>query len=186
MSEPGIEEQAAAVLAFWFEETRPEKRFARDDALDAEIGRRFGTLRERVLETHAAGWRGSPDARLAAIILLDQFSRNLHRGSADAFAADPLARALAVEAIGRGEDNALTPERRAFLYMPFMHSERMSDQVRSIALFEALGLPVQIDFAQRHAEQIAQFGRFPGRNAALGRESTAAETSLLAIPGAAF
>lgn len=179
--------QTAEVVRFWLEETSAELRFARDDGLDAAITTRFGGLRDAVLAEHAAGWRGDAQALLAAIILLDQFSRNIRRGSADAFAADPLARALAREALARGWGATMSALERQFLYMPFMHSEAMTDQVLSVALFEADGADSPpADFARRHAAQIARFGRFPQRNAALGRTSTSAETAFLSLPGASF
>lgn len=173
MAEGGwsVPEEAAAVLRFWLEEVPPEKRFAQDDALDAECARRFGALRERVIASHAAGWRGSPRAILAAIILVDQFSRNIFRGDARAYAADPLARALADEALIRGWDAGLSPYERQFLYLPFMHGETMADQVRSLALFTQPGLEMARDFAIGHAQDIARDGRFVGRDVALGRQS---------------
>jgi len=177
-----VHQEAEGVIAFWLQEVPPERRFARDAALDALIGERFGALRAGVVRDAAAGWRNSPRPLLAAVILIDQFSRNLFRGSGEAFAADPLARALSREAVAKGWDAAMTPGEHAFLYMPMMHSERMSDQLRSIALFEALGLDIQIRFARLHAAQIARFGRYPQRNEALGRQTTAEEAAFLADP----
>jgi len=164
-----LPEDAAAVLRFWLEEVPPEQRFARNDALDAECERRFGALRERVVASHAAGWRGSPRAILAAIILVDQFSRNIFRGDPRAYAADPLGRALAREALIRGWDAGLSPYERQFLYLPFMHGETMADQVVSLALFNRPELEMARDFAVDHAREIALDGRFKGRDAALGR-----------------
>jgi uncharacterized protein (DUF924 family) len=164
-----LPEDAAAVLRFWLEEVPPEQRFARDDTLDAECERRFGALREQVVASHAAGWRGSPRAILAAIILADQFSRNIFRGDPRAYAADPLGRALAREALIRGWDAGLSPYERQFLYLPFMHGETMADQVVSLALFNRPGLEMARDFAVDHAREIALDGRFKGRDAALGR-----------------
>lgn len=179
--------RAAEVRRFWLEDTPAELRFGRDAALDAEILARFGTLRDAVLASHAAGWRDDPRSLLAAVILLDQFLRNIHRGSADAFAADPLARALTREALAHGWGAGMSPLERQFLYMPLMHSESMADQLASIALFEADGKDgIVADFARRHAAQIARFGRFPQRNAALGRATTAAEAELLARPDQHF
>jgi uncharacterized protein (DUF924 family) len=179
--------QAAGVLRFWLEETPEAQRFTADDALDAAIAARFGALRDGVLASHAAGWRAGGRTLLAAIILLDQFSRNIHRGSARAFAADPLCRALAREALARGWGDGMTALERQFLYMPFVHSEAMADQLLGVALFEADGRDgVPADFARRHASQIARFGRFPQRNAVLGRTTTAAEADLLSRPGERF
>jgi uncharacterized protein (DUF924 family) len=178
-----VHDQAAAVLRFWFDETPDKAWYAKDDALDAEIIRRFRAMRDEVVRTDAAGWRDDPDALLAAIILLDQFSRNMFRGDAEAFAADPLARELVDVAIAQGWDRRLDPRRRQFLYMPFMHAEDRAVQQRSRALFAGTDNEV---FAKRHAEQIERFGRFPQRNAALGRVSTPEEEAFLSQPGARF
>ena len=142
-------------------------------------------MEREVATTRAKAWRDAPDHLLAAIIVLDQFSRNLHRGSAKAFAADPIALALTGIALERGWDAAMTPEQRQFLLMPLMHSERRADQDRALVEFERLGDPEVLAFAKRHHDQIARFTRFPGRNAALGRRTTAAEQDALEN-GAAF
>ncbi|MEH3105742.1 MAG: DUF924 domain-containing protein [Sphingomonas fennica] len=181
-----VHRAAEAVLAFWLYEVPPEKRFARDDALDRAIADRFADLRAAVIATHAAGWRAEPRLLLAAVILIDQFGRNLFRGSAEAFAADPLARALAGEAETRGFGQGMTAAERQFLWMPFMHGESMADQLRSIALQSDGGTDLVIRFAHLHAAQIARFGRFPQRNAALGRETTADEAAFLADPSNHF
>lgn len=180
-----VHKEAEEVLAFWLVRIPPERRFAKDSALDAEIAIRFGARIDAVAACHAAGWRAHPRTLLAAVILLDQFSRNIRRGRADAFANDPLARALTGEAIAKGWDVTMTADERQFLYLPLMHSERLDDQVRSLPLFERVSDFVA-DFAHRHAAQIARYGRFPGRNAALGRETTPAESEMLAEPGAGF
>ena len=181
-----VHRAAEAVLRFWLSETPAEKRFTRDDALDRAIAVRFAALRDEVLATHAAGWRADPHVLLAAVILLDQFSRNLFRDDRRAFAADPLARALAGEALAKGWGGVFAPEERQFLWMPFMHAETMAGQVRSLALFAALGNPINLDFARRHAAQIARFGRFPQRNAALDRTTTPGERLFLEEPGSHF
>lgn len=177
-----VYDAAEAVLRFWFEEVAPEQRFAKDDALDREIARRFGTMRDDVLASDALGWRSEPDTLLAAIILLDQFSRNMYRGTVRAFEADPLAESLAHEGIDRGWDGELTPERAVFLFMPLMHAEHADAQALSVAKFEALGLPENLKFAREHAEVVARFGRFPTRNAALERTSTPEEEAYLSQP----
>ena len=177
---------AQAVLDYWFDELKPEQQFAKDDAIDAEIARRFAHARDVVLASGAAGWRDHPDALLAAVILLDQFSRNIHRGSPQAYAADPLALALTLEAIGKGWDRDLTPERATFLYMPLMHAENVEAQRMSLETFTALGRAENLRFAMEHAVVIEQFGRFPSRNAALGRESTAEELEYLKRPDAGW
>ncbi|MEI5686575.1 DUF924 family protein [Sphingomonas kyungheensis] len=176
---------ATAVLDFWFGLTS-EQQFARDDALDRTIAARFAAMRDGVLRARAEGWRDDPDTLLAAIILLDQFSRNLHRGAAEAYAADGLARELTRTAIGRGWEGRYPPERRVFLYMPLMHAEDLAEQDLSVTKFEALGLADNIAFAHDHRDVIVAYGRFPSRNAALGRESTDAERAYLARPDAGW
>jgi uncharacterized protein (DUF924 family) len=181
-----IDEQADAVLNFWLEETPADKRFARDDALDEAIRERFGPLQAALSAGLDPGWWSAPRPLLAAIIVLDQFSRNLHRGHAAAFATDDVARDLARYAVARAWQVGMTAAERQFLFMPFMHSEAMADQRLAVALFEALGEPVALDFARRHMAQVERFGRFPQRNAALGRDSSAAELEFMAQPGATF
>lgn len=184
----GIEVHACAkaVLDYWFDELRPEQQFAKNDAVDAEIARRFGHARDVVLASGAAGWRDTPDSLLAAVILLDQFSRNIHRGTPEAFAADPLALALALEAIDKGWDHDMAPERATFLYMPLMHAENVEAQRMSLEKFTALGRAENLRFAMEHAVVIEQFGRFPSRNEALGRESTSEELEYLKRPDAGW
>lgn len=178
--------KADEVLRFWFDETPVEKRFAVDPQFDAVIGQRFRSTMEEVATSSAAAWRNDARLLLAAIILTDQFPRNLYRGTARAFATDALARALTNIAIERKWDAGLPPVERQFLYMPLMHSENAGDQERSVALYEALGLAEAADFARRHRDQIARFGRFPGRNAALGRADTPEEAEFLKQPGSRF
>lgn len=184
---PGeVQRAAEAVLHFWFEELAPEQHFAKSDALDATIRARFGSLRDAVVATEAEGWRDTPDRLLAAILLIDQFSRNLYRGSAEAFAADPLGLELALSAIAAGHAPKFAPERRAFLYMPLMHAEDRGVQRFSLRCFAEPGLEENLAFAQAHAEVIERFGRYPSRNAALGRESTPEERAYLSQPGAGW
>lgn len=178
--------KADDVLRFWFEETPAEKRFAVDSQLDAAIGRRFRASMEEVATSLAAAWRAHARTLLAAIILADQFPRNLYRGTAQAFATDALARELTMLALDRKWDAGLSPVERQFLYMPLMHSEDLDQQERSVALYEGLGLAEAADFARRHRDQIARFGRFPGRNAALGRIDTPEEAEFLKQPGSHF
>ena len=182
-----VHEKARAVLSFWFDEVPAKKRFARDEALDREVADLFGAMRDDVLANEARGWREDPETLLPAIILLDQFSRNMHRGSATAFAGDALALDLAREAIERGWDERLDPdERRPFLYMPLMHAESREVQTLSVACFKQLGNEEHLFYALEHAEVIARFGRFPSRNAALGRQSTPEEKGYLSRPGAGW
>lgn len=177
-----VHEKAREVLDFWFD-LSTERQFAKDEALDREIDERFGGMRVAVVRTRAADWRGEPDALLAAIILVDQFSRNLFRGDAEAFAHDDLAAELTLLAIERGWDDRYAPERRAFLYMPLMHAEEAGLQRLSVAKFAALGREHNLAFARDHAEVFERFGRFPSRNAALGRETTAEEQAWLDAGG---
>jgi uncharacterized protein (DUF924 family) len=172
------------VLAFWFGEVGRDRWFARSAALDAAC-RRFAAVRDEVIATRAEAWRDTPEHLLAAIILIDQLSRNLHRGSAKAFAADPLALELALLGLDRGWDGAMTPDQRQFLLMPLMHSEDLRIQDRALVEFTRLGDANALDFARQHHDQIARFGRFPGRNAALGRRTTPEEQDALDA-GAAF
>ena len=175
---------APAVIAFWFDEVGRDRWFAKSDALDAQIGKRFGAWRDAVVASGAKAWRDTPEHSLAAIILIDQFSRNLHRGTAAAFAADTIALELTRAALERGWDAAMTPDQRQFLLMPLMHSEKLADQRRTLDEFAKLDSDVR-HFAQLHFNQIARFGRFPGRNAALGRRTTPEEQDAL-DSGAAF
>ena len=182
-----VHEKASAVLSFWFGEVPAKQRFAADPALDQEITARFGAMRDAVLATGAQGWRDDPETLLAAIILLDQFSRNMHRGTAAAFTGDALSLDLTREAIERGWDERLDPdEQRAFLYMPLMHAEDPAAQQLSVACFEQLGNAENLAYAHEHADVIVRFGRFPSRNEALGRKSTPAEKAYLSQPGAGW
>jgi uncharacterized protein (DUF924 family) len=178
--------KAREVLGFWFDLVMPEQRFAKSVALDSEIRTLFGELRDRVKASGAAGWRDDPETLLAAIILLDQFSRNLHRGEAEAFAADPLAQELTLMALEKGWDAGIVPEQRAFLYMPLMHAEDRALQKLSVERFAEPGLEQNLRYASDHADCIARFGRFPSRNAALGRASTPEELDYLSQPGAGW
>ena len=181
-----VHARAEEVLSFWFEALMPEQWFAKSEGLDQEIQDLFEPLRVAVLESKAAEWRSDPRTLLAAVILLDQFSRNVHRGTAEAFAADPLAQELASLAVERGWDRGMTPEQRQFLYLPFEHAESRELQAVSLSCFEALGQEEALEYARQHAEVIARYGRFPSRNAALVRESTAEEEEYLAQPGAGW
>lgn len=174
------------VLQFWFEVTAPAQWWRADPAFDALVTERFGDLHERACRGELFGWRAQATGRLAEVIVLDQFSRNIHRGTARAFAADPMALALAQEAVARGDDRTLSPVQRSFLYLPYMHSESRLIQAQSEALYAALGMENNLDFARRHRAVIERFGRYPHRNAVLGRESTAEERAYLAEPGAGF
>lgn len=173
------------ILHFWFAELSPKNWFRRDADVDATIKRRFGAVYDGLKDGVPDDWLARPEGTLAAIIVLDQFPRNMFRDDARAFATDETALALSKRAIAQGLDDELTPKERSFLYMPFQHSEDAGDQARSVGLFAALGNPSNLDFALRHQAVIDRFGRFPHRNNVLGRTSTAEEEAFLA-KGAPF
>lgn len=175
-----------AVLKFWFNEIPPQNWWLADPDFDAVIRERFGALHCAAHLGECWEWRKQPHGRLAEIIVLDQFPRNLYRGTPRAFASDGMALALAQEAIAGGHDAPLAPLERAFLYMPCQHSESRIVQAESLRLFTALGEPEQYDFAVRHKAIIDQFGRFPHRNEILGRQSTVEEEVFLKTPGSSF
>ncbi len=174
------------ILNFWFEEIEPAQWWAKDDAFDQALRTRFGALHQRAANCELYGWRSSGRGRLAEVIVLDQFSRNLFRGAARAFACDPLALGLAQTALEFGVDQSLSPVERSFLYMPFMHSESMAIHDVGIRLFEALAIKANFDSAVQHRAIIERFGRYPHRNAVLGRVSTAEEVEFLPQPGSSF
>ncbi|MCL6697641.1 DUF924 domain-containing protein [Sphingomonas sp. NSE70-1] len=169
---------ARAVLQFWCEELSSEQHWKKDTSIDRHIAERFGKVREQVLATKAAGWRDRPETLAAAIILTDQFSRNIYRGSARAFEADGLALELCREALDRDWVDKVQQPLPSFILMPLMHSEKEEDQERSLAEFRKRD-PFNYKFAILHHEQIRRFGRFPGRNQALGRVSTPEEREVI-------
>jgi uncharacterized protein (DUF924 family) len=174
------------ILAFWFApETRP-LWFERDPAFDADIARRFGPMIEEAADGRLAFWGKEPEGALALCLLLDQFPRNIWRGTPRAFAYDIFALGVAEEALAAGHDRALPPDRRLFLYLPLEHSEDLGRQERCVALMAALGDPILLDYAVRHRDIVARFGRFPHRNAILGRDSTPEEQAFLEEPGSSF
>lgn len=168
----------ADIVMFW-RDAGPERWFNKDAAFDEEIRQRFLTSYEAAAEGKLSAWEDSAEGALALLILLDQFPRNMFRGSARAFAADPLARAVAAGALVRGFDAQVPSDMRAFFYLPFEHSEDLADQERAVALFKASGDADGLKWAELHADIIRRFGRFPHRNAVLGRETTAAEQVFL-------
>lgn len=182
----GPDDEAQAILDFWFGELTPSQWFARDDAVDAMVAERFGALAARVATGGTPHWAESPGGLLAAVIALDQFPRNLYRDDPRAYANDAQAVGLADLALRRGMDEGLGAPARQFLYMPFMHSEDPDDQARCVDLFAGLGDETALHFARRHKEIIDRFGRFPHRNAVLGRESTPEEAAFLKEPGSGF
>jgi uncharacterized protein (DUF924 family) len=174
------------VLRFWFEELPPAQWFTVSAALDETIRARFGALHEAATRGELFAFRETAEGRLAEVLVLDQLSRNLYRGQARAFAYDGMALVLAQEAIARGADAALPPPRRAFLYLPFMHSESLVIHQQALALFAAPGMESNLDFERRHLAILERFGRYPHRNAIVGRASTAEEIEFLKLPGSGF
>lgn len=176
----------ADVLRFWFEELRPEAWFRRDDAVDAEIRGRFSALVDTAHALPLNALAATARTARAAVITLDQFPRNIHRGSPRAFAYDEKAREIADVALARRHDADLDSYGRLFLYLPFEHSEDAADQVRAVQLIGALGDAELTKYAEAHKRIIDRFGRFPHRNAALGRETTPEEFAFLREPGSSF
>ena len=171
MGSAGIEE----IVNFWFGELSPKDWFRKDEALDSTIASRFGTTYHELRSGVPASWLDTPEGFLTAILVLDQFPRNMFRADARCFATDAIALALAKRAIAEGVDAKLKSDQRSFLYMPFQHSEDEGDQASAVALFAMLGKPLELDFALRHQAVVDRFGRFPHRNALLGRASTEEE-----------
>lgn len=173
---------AEEVLQFWFGQDR-KRWFEKNDAFDAEIRQRFLALYEKALTGALDPWQREPRSCLALVILFDQFPRNMFRGTARAFSGDEQARACARIIVGKGWDKGYSEDERSFAYLPFEHSESLEDQDLSMRLFE--GNP-NLEWARKHWEIIRRFGRFPHRNAALGRASTPEEIEFLKQPGSGF
>jgi uncharacterized protein (DUF924 family) len=184
---PGHWDQAGEVLAFWFVETRPRQWFGKDAAFDALVRERFLGLTRHALTGDLDAWSAAATGGLALVLLLDQFPRQIWRDTAMAFAGDPQALAESLQAVERGWLEA-EPEqaRRQFWLMPLMHSEDLAVQEAALPLFERFCDPRTADFARRHRDVIARFGRFPHRNALLGRVSSAEELAFLQTPGSRF
>lgn len=195
-----------AILDFWIgpaaedylaAQKRNKLWFIKSEKTDRLIQRQYEPVLQALAADQAAAWRDAgPRARLAAIIVFDQFSRNIYRGQTKAFAQDAMALSLAQDALDARDDEALTEVERSFLYLPFEHSEAPENQARSVDLFERLAREARpafkpicqnaLDYAYQHRDVIAQFGRFPHRNAILGRKNTQAEAVYLAKPGSGF
>jgi uncharacterized protein (DUF924 family) len=186
------------VLAYWFAPgpERPTRWFRGDAATDADCRQRFASTLDAAARGELDEWTATPRGRLALIVVLDQFSRNVHRGTPRAFAQDARALALCLDGLARGDDRALAPEERAFFYLPLEHAEDRTAQQRSVECLERLCDEVSseqrplfedfLDYARRHRAIIERFGRFPHRNKTLGRASTAEECEFLAGPDAPF
>jgi uncharacterized protein (DUF924 family) len=166
------------ILQFW-RAAGEDRWFNRDDAFDAEIRRRFLPAYQTATGGQLDDLEATPEGALALLILLDQMPRNMFRGTAQAYAADPLARAVAHRALARGFDRSFPLQERQFFYLPFMHSEALADQERCIELYRNAGDVEGLKYAEQHAAIIRRFGRFPHRNALLGRPTTAEEQAFL-------
>jgi uncharacterized protein (DUF924 family) len=174
------------ILKFWFEEIEPSQWWKKDDEFDKALIARFSDIHARATRCELFDWRADPHGRLAEIIVLDQFSRNMYRGSPLAFANDALALALAQEAVSAGADAVLSPVQRSFLYMPYMHSESLKIHEIAVDLFRRNGIKGNLDFEMKHKAIIERFGRYPHRNSILGRTSTEEEIEFLKQPGSGF
>ncbi len=174
------------VIRFWFEETPPRSWWGGSPEFDRALSARFGALHSSAGRCELCRWRERAPGRLAEVIVLDQFSRNIYRGDPRGFAFDPLALCLAQEAVAAGADLALPAQQRAFLYMPFMHSESPLIHERALELFGAPGLESNLESERRHKAIIDRFGRYPHRNEVLGRISTPEELEFLARKGSSF
>ena len=172
----------AEIVGFW-RDAGPERWFGEDPAFDAELRRRFEAAHHAAARRESDAWNRAPESALALLLLLDQIPRNIYRGSAHSFATDPLARWHADRIVAAGLDQALEPDLRSFVYLPFEHSEAEADQDRAVALYEALGDAESLMWAVKHRDCIVRFGRYPHRNAALGRASTPEETAYLEAGG---
>jgi uncharacterized protein (DUF924 family) len=168
----------ADILAFW-RDAGPDRWYRRDDAFDAEVRRRFLGLWQRAAAVELSSWETSDDGALALVIVLDQFPRNMFRDDIRTYASDTQAREVAHRAIERGADARIDGALREFLYLPFMHSEHLADQLRCIELSRAAGHAENLKWAEHHADIIRRFGRFPHRNRLLGRSTTSEEQAFL-------
>lgn len=167
------------IIHFWFVENGSEQWFQKNTEFDECIRTKFHTVYDDALHGKTAGWRTTPEGRLAEILILDQFARNMFRGTPQAFAGDQKALALAKDAVATGDDTRLDSTQRQFVYMPFMHSESREVHAEAVALFEKLGNPQALTYELMHKEIIDRFGRYPHRNSILGRASTSEEVEFL-------
>jgi uncharacterized protein (DUF924 family) len=177
---------AQTILHFWFNEIDSQFWFKKDDNFDQKLITRFYELNRSAARGELYHWREDIYGRLAEIIVLDQFSRNMFRGDARSFESDPLALVLAQEALASGADQKLSPKEKSFLYMPYMHSESLAIHQVALELFKQPGLEGNYDFELKHLKIIERFGRYPHRNEVLGRQSTPEEIEFLKGPGSSF
>jgi len=174
------------IIKFWFEEIDPALWWEKDDGFDALLVERFSEVHAHAVRCELYPWRKTPEGRLAEIIVLDQFSRNMFRDSASAFANDSMSLALAQEAIAVGADESLSAVQRSFLYMPFMHAESLEIHAVAVELFRSNGIRSNLDFEFKHQRIIEKFGRYPHRNKVLGRQSSVDEIEFLTQAGSSF
>jgi len=174
------------VIDFWFNEIEPARWWVKNITFDREIIARFSELHQSAKQCELVHWRKTAKGRLAEIIVLDQFSRNMYRDTPQAFANDGIALALAQEAIALSADKTLKPIENSFLYMPFMHSESLVIHEKALALYQANGIASNVEFEGKHKDIIERFGRYPHRNIILNRESTDAEVEFLTQPNSSF
>jgi uncharacterized protein (DUF924 family) len=175
------EEIINEIIQFWFEETSAKQKFSKDLEFDELIKLKFRDIYNDIVAGNTVTWRKSAHGRLAEIIVLDQFSRNMFRGNSKSFAEDKLALKLAMEAVEAGADKKLTKEHRVFIYMPYMHSESAEVHKKALELFTELGSENNLEYEIKHKSIIDRFGRYPHRNKLLGRESTPEELEFLKI-----
>ena len=174
------------IIDFWFNTLKPGQWFRASDAVDTLVRETFSAVHHAASRCETFRWRGHATGRLAEIIVLDQFSRNIHRGTPKAFETDSLALALAQTAVALGQDRPLSVDQRAFLYMPYMHSESLEIHREAIRLFSEPGLEKSLASERKHLAILDRFGRYPHRNAVLGRPSTPEEMAFLSEPGSSF
>lgn len=186
MTEKKMEKDYQKVLDFWFKEIKPKQRFVKDKVVDEKITTRFGKDHQKACQGELVAWRETIEGRLAEIILLDQFSRNMYRNQPRSFLYDGMALVLAQEAIKHCEISRLTNEQLAFLYMPFMHSESLVIHEFALEYFKKEGLEEALKYEKAHQNILVRFGRYPHRNEIVGRKSTPEEIGFLKEPGSSF
>ena len=174
------------IIEFWFEEIEPRQWWIKDDTFDQQIRERFSKIHQQASRCELFTWRETALGRLAEIIVMDQFSRNMFRGTAQAFAQDQIALVLSQEAVNLMADSELPVQRRSFMYLPFMHSESLLIHQQAESLYRRLGDPSSLEYELKHKDIIERFGRYPHRNEILGRESTEEEKEFLKEPGSSF